>query len=93
MTSTATRRRTTLRCAAATLGLVTAGALAVRVPPPTRDPVRAHQAHQAEPARPAVAYDPDLRPSDTSRSGVRLLLPGAGAPADLALLADGQGLR
>jgi hypothetical protein len=40
-----------------------------------------------------VAYEPALRPSDTSRSGIRLLLPGAAAPADAALLADGQDLR
>ncbi|MFD8750107.1 hypothetical protein ACFV0O_03870 [Kitasatospora sp. NPDC059577] len=97
MSSTATRRRTALVCAAAALGLVAAGVLAVRVPPPARGPV---QAHPAQPPRPvavavavAVVYDPALRPSGTSRSGIRVLLPGAGAPADVARLVDGQALR
>lgn len=95
MSSTATRRRTVLVCTAAALGLVAAGVLAVRVPPPAHGSVRAHP---ADPTRPvavavAVAHDPARRPSGTSRSGIRALLPGAGAPADVARLADGQVLR
>ncbi|MFG2914379.1 hypothetical protein ACGF0D_15995 [Kitasatospora sp. NPDC048298] len=90
MTSTVKRRRTTLVCTAAALGLAVAGALAVLAPPPSPNPVQAHPVERTEPA---VAYDPAQRPSGTSRSGVRALLPGAGAPADAALLADGQGPR
>ncbi|MFE4516361.1 hypothetical protein ACFRMQ_19445 [Kitasatospora sp. NPDC056783] len=90
MTSTAKRLRTALVPTAAALGLVSVGALAVRVPPPSHSPVRAHP---VERTRPADAHDPVLRLSNTSRSGVRVLLPGAGAPADAVRPATGQGLR
>ncbi|MFE4973694.1 hypothetical protein ACFRAR_16485 [Kitasatospora sp. NPDC056651] len=90
MTSTAKRRRTALVPTAAVLGLVAAGALTVRVPPPSHSPV---QAHPVERTRPAEAHDPVLRLSGTSRSGVRVPLPGADAPGDAVRPGDGQDLR
>ncbi|MFD9684698.1 hypothetical protein ACFXPX_24480 [Kitasatospora sp. NPDC059146] len=82
MTRTESPRRISVICCAAAAGLVTAGLLAVHVPPPPA-PARPHPAGAAAPA---AAGTPARPPSGPTRTGVRAPLPDgadtAGAPAE-----------